>query len=141
MSVELAVHEAIYDALTDPAQTALAALIGTRVYDRVPGPQPTYPYVVMSALDVRDISNSCGKSYAAGVALTVYANSVGRAAEVLEIGGLMRDILAPASHVYQTVSGFRIVTHNSLATVYREGPSPLIEEGVVTLTYIVNPTT
>lgn len=140
MSVDLAVHEAIYAALTDPAQTALAALIGTRVYDRVPGKGTPFPYVVMSSLDVRDVSNSCGKSYAVGVALTCWANSVGRAAEVLEACGLIRDILIPSDNTFPAVAGFRIVTWQGLATVYRDGPNPLLEEGVVTFTYIINPT-
>lgn len=140
MSVELAVQNAIYDALTDPGQTALAARIGGRVYDRVSGGQPAYPYLVMSAIEASDISNSCGRSWLVSVTITAWSNAVGRAAEVMTIGGLVREILAPPAAPYIPISGYQIVTWQSPVAVYRPGANPLLHEGVVTVSFIVNPT-
>lgn len=140
MSLELEVHEALYEALTDPAQTALAALISGRVYDRVPGPQPTYPYLVLSAIEVRDVSNSCGQSWLVSPVVTIWSNAVGRAAEALTIGHLVREILAPAVAPFLTLTGYRVSTWQNPATIYRPGSDPLLTEGIVTLTYIVHPT-
>jgi hypothetical protein len=132
MSLESAAHKAVHDALT--------ALAGGRIFDRVPAKDALapYPYLVVR-VDVRDDANTCSNASEVHVTVNVFSNAVG-SQEAEELGGQVRELLAPddpdetlAIDGYVTsVAAFDIAT-------YRAAESPLVTEGVLAFTYLVDP--
>lgn len=144
MSAALATHKAVHDALVDPAQTALQALIDARVYDRVPdavlGRLPTYPYVVIDRIDVRDDATTCAYASEVHATLRVISNTVGKR-EAETIGDLIRLILAPEdADDGLAIEGFTVSVSAFDLAIYRPADDPLLTEGVLTFTFLVDPT-
>lgn len=138
MGAEEAVHKAVHDALAEP-QTILYGLIATRVFDRVPNPPPGYPYVSLE-IDVADDGNGCSDASSAHVTVHVWSNAVG-SLEAKRIGALIRARLAPADPAEQfAIPGFATGASNFDAAVYRAGADPALTEGVLTFTYLIDPT-
>ena len=140
MSLDLAAHDAVHDALVDSAQTALQALIGQRVYDRVPANKlPAYPYVVIDRIEVRDDANVCSYASEVHVTLRVISNAAG-SVEAKTIGGLIRPILAPEDPEENlAIDGFVVSVSAFDLAIYRPADDPLLTEGVLTFTYLVDP--
>lgn len=145
MSLEAAAHKGVHDALIAGSEAALAAYVDGRVYDRVPAAPPKYPYLVLD-VDIRDDANTC--SNASEVHATVHVYSAppypGRdigSIEAKQIGGLVRKILAPDDgSINLTIEGYHIVVAAFDVAVYRPGDDPLLTEGVLTFTFLVDPT-
>jgi hypothetical protein len=140
VSLETAAHKAIHDALVDPALTELRALIGTRVYDRVP-PTAIYPYVTVS-VEVTDDSNTCSSAFKVQPTVTVNSASVGQV-EAETIGGIIRSVLAPHDIAdWISIAAHTVVASDFDTAVYRPGDEPgLSTEGVLIFTYLVDPLT
>jgi hypothetical protein len=132
--LDAAVHKSVHDALLDVADAQLRALIGTRVYDRVPGPAPAYPYVVIDRIEVGDDSNSCSDASIVHVTVRAISNAYG-SIEAKQIGGLIRRALGRPL----PIAGHQVSVGAFDAAVYRPSDSPLNTEGVITTHYLVDP--
>jgi hypothetical protein len=75
MSAELAVQKAIYDALQFNA--AVDALVGDRIYDRVPA-NATMPYVHIRSLQAVDDGSDCVDAWEIFVDIDAWDNGVGK---------------------------------------------------------------
>ena len=103
----LALQKAVRDALRNSAP--LTALIGTRVYDRVP--QGTaFPFVQIGE-DFLLGDDTYGDFTEATVTVHVYSRAVGKV-EAKTIAGVIRDVLA----VQLRVAGFQTVEWRFLST-------------------------
>lgn len=137
MSLELAVHDAVHDALV--ADATLQTLIGTRVYDRVPANKvPTFPYVVIGTIEVRDDATTCSNASEVSVTLRAISNAVG-SIEAKRIGSRLREILAPEEGDNLVIAGYDTAVSAFDAAVYRPSDDPLLTEGVVSFTFLVDP--
>jgi hypothetical protein len=145
MSLEAAAHKAVHDALVDPSETALAAYIAARIYDRVPSGVPRYPYVVIGAIEVRDDANTCSNASEVHATVHVWTSRPDRGAdpgsiEAKQIGGLIRKILAPDDASNLDIDGYHVSVSAFDVAVYRPGDDLLLTEGVLSFTFLVDPT-
>lgn len=143
MTLAVATHEAVRTALitgTSPSpQTTLAGYISSRVYDKVPGPAPAYPYLSVD-VDLVDDATTCSDAAEVHVTVHVWSNTVG-SIEAKTIGDLVKEILSdPDAGEYITITGFIISGGGFDAAIYRDGGQTLLTEGVLTFTYLVDPT-
>lgn len=137
MSIEAATLKAVHDALQ--GDSALTAMIGGRVYDRVPANvQPAYPYVVV-AVDVSDDANTCSNASESHATVRIYSNAVGQK-EAYLIGGEVRRILAPDDpDDTLDITGYLVSVARFDVATYRAASDPLVTEGVLVFTYLVDP--
>lgn len=135
MSLAKAAHKAMHDALL--ANSDLTALVGTRVYDRVPV-VATYPYITFE-IDTRDDANTCSNAREVHVTMHIWSNAVGKV-EAETIGGIVRPILAPDDPDSNlAITGFVTYSSTCDVEVYRSGLDTLVTEGVLTFTYPTDP--
>jgi len=130
------VHKVVHDALL--AKAGLTALIGTRVYDRVP-PAATPPYVVIGTIQIDDDQTQF--SDASEISVTVHVWSAGSTTnkgsiEAKKIGGYVRQALATE---LQFEGHLTTVGHMNVE-LYRPSEDGLLTEGVLDFRYLADPT-
>lgn len=135
MSLAKATRKAVHDALVSGSESSLAALIEGRVYDRVPATQPPYPYLTVD-IDIADDANTCLNSKEVHVTVHIWSNVVGRQ-QVETIAGLIEPILNKEI----AIAGYVNCLASFDAEDYRAGDGPLVTEGVLSFTYLVDPET
>lgn len=69
----------------------LTALVGPRIYDRIPDNQPR-PFVAMASWVVRNDDTDCGDAAAVSMSVLCYSDKPGRQ-EVGQIAGAVKDAL------------------------------------------------
>lgn len=84
------------------AHTPLTALVGQRVYDRVPD-NPTFPYLTLDISDAVEDDDDCGKHWRVNIEVHVWSRAQGRQ-EASSIAGPVRNALdamaVPAGYRY-----------------------------------------
>lgn len=131
MSLEAATQKAVHDALV------AGSVLNGRIYDRVPV-GASYPYAVVR-VEVRDDATTCSNASEVHVTINVFSNAVG-SQEAQNAGGLIRSILAPDDpNENLAIAGYLTTVSAFDVAVYRPGGDPLLTEGVLTFTYLVDP--
>ena len=75
------------------ADAAVAALVGARIFDRVPPPEAApYPYIVLADVQILDDGTDCRDQAESFTDLHCYSDKVG-AMEVKRIAAAVRDVL------------------------------------------------
>lgn len=136
MSLAKAIHKAVHDALL--ANSSLTPYLAGRIYDRVPGMMPTYPYINFE-IETRDDSNTCSDAREVFVTLHIWSNAVGKV-QAEEIGALVRQTLAPSdptSHI--SIDGYQTTVSACSIELYRPSQDTLLTEGVLDFIYLVDP--
>lgn len=146
MSLAVEAHKAVHDALAPTSspltatEAALTALISRRVYDKVPGPAPTYPYIVVD-IDVRDDATTCALSREVHPTVHIWSNQPG-SIQAKTIGAYVTELLAPLDpDDAPAIEGYLVHAADLDAEIYRDGGDTLLTEGVLTFTYLVDPET
>jgi hypothetical protein len=119
-----ALQPVIRTALVDSA--AVGALVGDRIYDRVPS-NPTFPYLRLNITDLVEDDDGCGKHWIANVEVHVWSRAAGRK-EASLIAGPVRDALDAIT----AVTGYRINHNQYRTTRMLDDPDGLSTHGIVT---------
>lgn len=129
----LALQGAIVAALK--AWPAVGALIGARVYDRVP-PQPTFPYVSLGSDQVIPDHAECLEgSVEITATLDVWSRSVGKV-EAKQIAGAIVSLLNFNGTLVLT--GYRLVSIEHESSRHLDDPDGLTSHSVVTFRALID---
>lgn len=112
----------------------VAALVGARIYDRIP-PAPDFPYVSYGSDQVlQDDPGDCGAGYEVFVTLDVWSRAVGQP-QMKRIGGAIRSRLHDAE---LDLDGNRLVLLEHRGTRYLDDPDGLTHHGVLEFRALVD---
>lgn len=133
----LALQAAVRNTLVGSA--AVTALVGTRVYDRVP-PAAVFPYVVIADDQILDDGNTCGDASEAFVDIHIWARDVAThpikgAAFAKEIGEAVRSALATEI----VVSGQTTSVGNFEVARNITDPDGITAHRILTFRYLLQP--
>jgi hypothetical protein len=129
----LPLQKAVHDTLA--ADTAVAALVAARIYDRVP-PAPTFPYVHIGDDHIVSDADQCHDACTAYATVHVFSQAVGKT----EAKAIMATV-CHALDVLLAVSGFGVITHAvDDGPRHMTDPDGLTSHSVVTFVYRLAPT-
>lgn len=130
--LDVALHKAVYDALL--ADAGLIPIVGKRVYDKVPGAAPQYPYIVIDSVEIGDDATTCSDASEVHVTVRAVSNMVG-SIEAKRMGGFIRRALGTEL----TIAGHRTSVGAFDIGLPRAGDRPELTEYVTSFTYLVDP--
>lgn len=117
------------------ADSALSALIGTRIYDRVPA-DPVFPYIrVGDDQIVADGADCFDESVEVFATIHVFSRAVGKP-EAKNIAGA---VVAAIRSATLTLSGYSLCDIEHQGTRYLDDPDTLTTHGVVTFHAMIDP--
>lgn len=135
MSAELAFRGAVN--VLWRADTAVGALVGDRIYDRVP-PNPTFPYITLGDVQAIDEDADWRQRYAVTLTSHAWSRAVGQV-EALRIAQAMRDAIRGATRGSGlTVSGYCIASARHRDTRTFRDPDGLTTHAVVTFEAVID---
>lgn len=118
------------------ASTAMDALVGDRIYDKVPtSSEPTFPYVEVRGMDSVDASDACHDGVEVFVDLNGWSRAVGTV-EAKRIGAALALLLDTPL----TVTGFEVITHEVVRCRTLKEDDGLTSRADVGLRYVLAPT-
>lgn len=127
---DYALQDAVFDALV--ADAGVGALIGDRIYDRVPA-EPVFPYCSFGPSDITDVSDDCTDAWEIFLQIDCWSRAVGFP-EVRQIAKAVRDALHDAELT---------LTDNALAALELQGnrtfrdPDGLTSHAALTLRALI----
>lgn len=129
----LALQAAIVSALR--ADAPVTALIGQRVYDRVP-PVPTFPYVTIGDDQVLPDAAEClDGSVEVTATIDVWSRTVGKV-EAKQISGAIVSLLNFNASL--TLTGYRLVSIEHESSRHLDDPDGLTSHSVVTFRALID---
>jgi hypothetical protein len=108
------------------ASTELAALVGTRIYDRVPSP-PVFPYIVIGLTQGIDQSVACLTDWEVFAQLDIWSRAVGFP-EAKRIACECDEALAAR---YPNLNGFRVGWFEPVGQRFLMDPDGVTSHGVL----------
>ena len=123
------------------ASIPVTALIGTRIYDKVPTnqagqpPADIYPYASFGPISPNDDSDTCHDGAEVFVQIDCWSRSVG-GVECKRIGAaILLELDRPL-----TVAGFKVAIHEVESARYPKPSDGLTSQGILTFRYVLDPT-
>jgi hypothetical protein len=122
-------QKAIYDALI--AASPVSALVGARIYDRVP-PSVVFPFIRIGEDQLVDDSTSCFTGFEIFSTVHVFSRAVGRV-EAKNILEAARDALA----VSLALAGHTVKAADFVSSRVLDDPDGLTAHGILELRYLI----
>lgn len=131
MSAELAIQKAVVAALK--AAAPVSALVGARVFDRVP-PDAAYPYVNVGEIQLLPEDTDCGESAEVFVTIHVWSNTPG----AVQARDLAAKVRAALHRQALTLDDPHVLTEGEITDVrVFADPNPTLTHGVITYRALV----
>lgn len=131
MSAEIAIQKAVVAALK--AAAPVAALVGTRVYDRIPEPA-AYPYVNVGEIQALDDDTDCGPSLEIFMTLHAWSNAFG----AVQARDLAAKVRAALHRQALTLDTPHVLTEGEITDVrVFPDPNPALTHAVITYRALV----
>jgi len=118
------------------ADAALAAIVGTRIYDAVP-PSATFPYVSLGQPQILPDKADCIDGSIVTYTIHGWSSDLGRSVEIKRIGAA---IGAALDENELTLTGHRVVIAQHEQTNYIDDPDGITKHATVTLRFSTEPT-
>lgn len=114
------------------AHAPLTALVGARIYDRIPA-GPVFPYLTIGEDQILDDGTTCDEAWECFVTVHGWSRTVGK----VELKLVMAAAMAALGTV--EASGFIVTERQPREVRYLRDPDGLTEHAVATYRYLIDP--